>query len=217
MERTATGNLRRGITDGAGWLLRLLAALCGAVMLFSVLPMTHGIIKRHTTDTAQPVKRPAPVVMTRKTPEKRSTPLLRKQNIRSTGRRSTGRPAGFSMRFTPDLGVGSADGVALGDGGMATGVFDEEDVDKPPRRISGSQPVYPRRAKDAGLEGVVSLVLLIDRTGRVRSVTVSESPGPLFDGPVLETVRQWRFSPAEKGGVTVEVRMRQNIVFKLDS
>jgi protein TonB len=75
---------------------------------------------------------------------------------------------------------------------------------------------YPRRAKEAGLEGTVSLVLHIGRTGKVLDVSVISSPSPLFNKPVIQTVKKWKFTPAKNSGVAVQVRMKQNVAFKLD-
>jgi protein TonB len=122
----------------------------------------------------------------------------------------------FSMRFTPDLGVGGGSGVAVAGEKIGTMVFDESDVDVPPRPISRMGVDYPRRAREAGIEGTVSLVLVISRTGKVTDVSIEHSPSQLFNNPVIQTVRQWKFEPAQKGGVAVQVRMRQNISFKLD-
>ncbi len=114
--------------------------------------------------------------------------------------------------------MGSSDGVGLAPfekGGDA--VFDENDVDEPPRPVIRTPVEYPRRARDAGIEGTVSLVLLIGRNGSVVDVTVESAPSPLFAKPVHADSPTMEIFSGTKSGVAVQVRMRQNITFKLDS
>ena len=60
--------------------------------------------------------------------------------------------------------------------------------------MSRVEPVYPPLAVRAHVHGVVILEAVVDRQGRVESVTVLRSI-PLLDAAVIAAVRQWRYSP----------------------
>ena len=68
------------------------------------------------------------------------------------------------------------------------------------------------RAKN--IDGVVTLIFIVDETGRVINPRVEKSSHPEFDSPALEAVRQWKFEPAIKGGQRVSCRMRVPIRFQ---
>ncbi|MEM7207423.1 MAG: energy transducer TonB [Pseudomonadota bacterium] len=58
-------------------------------------------------------------------------------------------------------------------------------------------PTYPQSAQEAKLEGWVELVFVVDETGQLRDLTVTdEQPRGLFADAALNAVRQWRFQPA---------------------
>jgi protein TonB len=63
-----------------------------------------------------------------------------------------------------------------------------------PALISRVDPVYPALAQAAQLEGIVILEATVGETGRVESVKVLRSVGPL-DAAAVEAVKQWRYSP----------------------
>ena len=64
-----------------------------------------------------------------------------------------------------------------------------------PSRLAYVRPIYPDRAKDQGIRGVVILEALIDRQGTVRSTQILRSI-PLLDQAAAEAVCQWQYSPA---------------------
>lgn len=68
-------------------------------------------------------------------------------------------------------------------------------VDELPEAIERVPPVYPPLARAAGVEGTVSVQVLVDRAGQVRDVRV-ESSVPMLDSAAVDAVRQWRFKPA---------------------
>ena len=47
------------------------------------------------------------------------------------------------------------------------------------------------------------LVVLIDETGRVTSVTVKESAHPVYDRLVSLATRNWRYTPATRDGAPI--------------
>ena len=57
-------------------------------------------------------------------------------------------------------------------------------------------PSYPEEARRAQKQGIVQAQVLVGPSG-IRGVKI-ESGDPLFTGPVTETLKRWRFSPADR-------------------
>ena len=78
-------------------------------------------------------------------------------------------------------------------------------------------PRYPDAARRSGDQGTVTLRVQVARDGVATRVAVEKSSGsPHLDAAALEAVKAWRFSPARRGGDTIESWMLVPIVFRLD-
>jgi protein TonB len=97
--------------------------------------------------------------------------------------------------------VGGVPGGVLGGviGGTGTGPVPVLDYDRPPRALRQPKPEYPPEAFVKKVEGVVTVEILIDATGRVARVRVVRSI-PLLDAAAVAAVRQWAFEPALRKG-----------------
>lgn len=84
-----------------------------------------------------------------------------------------------------------------------------------PQIIHREPPHYTAAARQAFLNGTVALELVIDRDGRVRSPTISQSLEPGLDFAALEAIRQWRFQPAVLAGRTVAIRYEMTVQFRI--
>jgi TonB family protein len=63
--------------------------------------------------------------------------------------------------------------------------------------LQRSAPVYPRDARERGLEGWVNLTYRIDRDGRPIDVGVDAAqPAGVFERAALQALQQWRFDAA---------------------
>lgn len=80
-----------------------------------------------------------------------------------------------------------------------------EFFDVPPITITTVIPAYPESEREKGIEGVVSLRLLIGRDGMVQEVKVESHLSPLFDSVAIEAVKHSVFSPAKRDGKPVAV------------
>ena len=82
-----------------------------------------------------------------------------------------------------------------------------------PTRLDRVQ--YPQEARDAGIQGVVILEVVIDERGRVGDAKVMRSI-PLLDQPAMDEVSRWQFAPTVVNGQPVKVRMTvtQNFTLK---
>ncbi len=73
---------------------------------------------------------------------------------------------------------------------------------------------YPEAARRARIQGLVQVRFIINETGAVQDVQIEQSGGEVFDGPVLEVVKGWRYEPATKDGIRVKVRWVQRFRFQ---
>ena len=83
-----------------------------------------------------------------------------------------------------------------------------------PRKKRHVNPVYPKEAIQARIQGVVILECTIDSEGRVAEVRVLRGV-TLLNEPAIEAVRQWEYEPTVLNGVAVPVRMTVTVNFKL--
>ena len=81
-----------------------------------------------------------------------------------------------------------------------------------PRTVHAVPPVYPERARSAGIAGVVILEATIDATGTVTAAKVLRGQ-PLLDEAALAAVRQWRYEPTILNGLAVPVVMTVTVAF----
>ena len=85
---------------------------------------------------------------------------------------------------------------------------------KPPRLIKMVEPVYPKAAKEANIEGVVIVELTTGIYGRVQNVKVLRSI-PLLDQAAVDAVFQWEYEPFFLDGKLKGVIFTATVVFKL--
>ncbi|MGJ8640222.1 MAG: energy transducer TonB [Opitutaceae bacterium] len=94
-------------------------------------------------------------------------------------------------------------------------IFDINDLDKQPKTVKQIPPIYPISAKRRGLSGVVSAEFIIDERGNVVSVKITRSTDPVFEGPTIDALRQWKFTPGEKNGKIVQTRARTKLPYNI--
>lgn len=76
--------------------------------------------------------------------------------------------------------------------------------DAPPKAISTPDPPYPEEARKKGIEGKVTLRIVIDAQGKVSQVKALSGPEELLPAAVA-TVKMWQFEPPASGPVTWNV------------
>jgi periplasmic protein TonB len=87
---------------------------------------------------------------------------------------------------------------------------------RPPRALAQLAPVYPTLAKQARLEGTVSIDAVIDTEGNVVAMRVV-SGHPLLLNAALAAVRQWKYAPTYLNDQPIAVQLIVTVTFKLDS
>jgi TonB family protein len=95
--------------------------------------------------------------------------------------------------------------------------FSLAEIDQKPRAVFQANPLYPSEMRGKKVEGTVSVLFIVDASGRVTEPRIEKSSHPAFEKPALEAIRQWKFEPAVKGGQRVPCKMRQPFRFPLPS
>jgi protein TonB len=78
-------------------------------------------------------------------------------------------------------------------------------------------PVYPDNLWKTQVQGNVLLVGRIDKMGRVTDLHVVAASHRDFIAPSLAAVRAWRFRPATRDGVPVEISVNIGVRFRLQN
>jgi protein TonB len=108
-------------------------------------------------------------------------------------------------------------------GGKGTGGVTEEkleeafslsEIDQKPRAVYQVAGNYPGELRGKKLEGVVSVIFVVDASGRVSNPRIEKSSHPAFEKPALDAVKQWKFEAGVKGGERVACRMRVPMRFQ---
>ena len=97
------------------------------------------------------------------------------------------------------LGIGTDSGYEKGkDGSQVSAAGKGKAIRQRPQILQKIDPVYPEKARQQGLEGLVIVQLEVLATGLVGELSIKQSSGSsLLDTAALEAVRQWRFIPAK--------------------
>lgn len=121
--------------------------------------------------------------------------------------------------FRPDVSLSAVKGppLSMPKTDVAVVGFKLGDVDQAPRTTVRTPPVYPFRARNMGIEGVVKVRFLVDATGRTQQITIIEAKPPgVFEDAVIQAVKSWRFEPAVLDGNKVAAWIVAPLQFKLD-
>jgi TonB family protein len=89
-------------------------------------------------------------------------------------------------------------------------------LEKEPELITFVKARYPESLIAKGLEGTVTLNLLVNEKGKVDSVTVLDPLHPILDSLAAVAASQFIFSPGVAGGEAVPVYLTYNYIFTLD-
>jgi TonB family protein len=84
-----------------------------------------------------------------------------------------------------------------------------------PRKLRAVNPVYPPAAREAGIQGTVTLECTIDQHGRVTDARVVQSV-PLLDQAALDAAKQWVYEPTLLNGAAVSVVTTVTFTFRLE-
>ena len=110
------------------------------------------------------------------------------------------------------LGAGIGDGSGGGTGG---GPFRPGSGIDPPRLLREVKADYTDEARRRNLTGDVVLEIVVRSDGSVGDVKILQGLGSGLDQRAVVAVRQWRFSPARRKGVAVDVVVEVAVEFSL--
>ena len=86
----------------------------------------------------------------------------------------------------------------------------------PPKVLDKSDPKYTDEARDAKLEGTVTLTLVVGVDQRAHDIEVIKSLDRGLDANAIASIQTWRFQPGTKDGKPVPVRARIDVNFRLE-
>ena len=108
--------------------------------------------------------------------------------------------------------IGGSGSGSLGEASLEQ-AFNPADIDQKPQIVSQPSPSFPPEMRGKRIEGVVTLIFIVDPTGRVSDPRVETSTNPAYDRPALDAVRRWKFEPALRKGERVPWKMRTQVRF----
>ena len=124
------------------------------------------------------------------------------------GGAGTGRDGGSG----PGRGNGIGDGTGGGAGG---GPYRPGSGVEPPRLLQEVKAIYTEEARRANITGDVLMEVVVRADGTVGSARVLRGLGYGLDERAAAAVRQWRFAPARRLGVAVDVVVEVAMEFNL--
>lgn len=114
------------------------------------------------------------------------------------------------------VGPGAGTGAAPATGGGADDVIAlASTVQVSAKLVQSVVAAYPAGARSDDVEGDVGVEIVVDREGRVVEARLSRPAGHGFDDAALAAIRRYRFTPAQRDGHTVRVRMPWSVQFRL--
>jgi len=177
---------------------------------------------------AAPVSRNAnPIVAPSASPAPRNTPPVEEPKKAALGdvRLATpvinhGKASSAAGDSAPTLDVSASPNTAAPLSGLSTSHRTEPaapipiggDV-KPAKLIKSVQPVYPQMARTQHVSGTVQVDALIDADGNVSSMKVLSGPALLRDA-ALQSLKQWKYQPAELDGKPTSMHLTVNLQFR---
>ena len=214
------------------YLTRALAtASTGIVVLFAIAVAASGWLARQPVATLVPI---APGHQFERIPEFPPPPVpLAQPTAPHVSAAKHALPLPVPDRLAPpeqpvaskdDPGQTATGNVHENGGGDATnvpiavepvpGITDWVYYDEPPKVLTQVKPEYPDMAREAGVDGIVQLRVLVGKDGRVMDVHVDRSI-PLLNEAAVAAARLWVFTPARSNGHAVMVWVAVPIRFTL--
>ena len=131
---------------------------------------------------------------------------------------SHGPGAGGGTGSGQGTGLGEGDGRGIGPGsggGTGGGPYRPGAGITAPAILREVKPDYTDEGRRRHIEGDVVLEIVVRSDGSVGSVKLLQGLGAGLDQRAIDAVRQWRFSPAKRYGVPVDVMVEVAMEFKL--
>ena len=88
-------------------------------------------------------------------------------------------------------------------------------AETPPRAIYSPEVEYTDRARNAKLEGICTVSLIVGLDGKPSNVVVIKKLGMGLDERAVETLSRWKFEPGRRNGKPVMSHLTLSLQFKL--
>jgi TonB family protein len=173
----------------------------------------------------EPPKNPDPTLIVEPTvvaPQIANLPKINLLNLGDpngvAGPPSPGPGTGFGIGTGSGRGVGEGDGPGVGEGsggGTGGGVFRVGGGISNPVIIHRVDPQYSEEARKARYQGTVVLEAIVRKDGTVDILRVVRSLGFGLDENAMTALKQWKFRPAMKNGMAVDVSINIEVNFNL--
>lgn len=199
----------------------------GVAALRSPLPVRRPPPRVEPPPVVKPVDPPevkepppivAPVVAVAADPRDRAgVPwIAREPPPRETDSQGPGTGGGTGTGQGTGIGEGSGAGIGPGSGGgTGGGPYRPGAGITAPAITREVKPDYTEEGRRRHVEGDVVLEIVVKSDGGVGSVKLLQGLGSGLDQKAIDAVRQWRFSPATRYGVPVDVIVEVAMEFKL--
>jgi TonB family protein len=127
---------------------------------------------------------------------------------------SANRLASVGRELPPDVtGADANTGVGPLQGVLAT-VQPLGGQTKQPQLLVSSAPIYPALARQAHVEGQVTIEAVIDTTGKLTNMTVI-SGAPLLQKAAIDSLRTWKYQPGYLNEKPVPIKTLITVNFRL--
>ena len=131
---------------------------------------------------------------------------------------SQGSGAGGGAGTGQGTGNGEGLGSGIGDGsggGTGGGPYRPGSGIEPPRLVREVKADYTEEARRRSISGDVVLEIVVRSNGTVGDVRVLQGLGSGLEQNAIQAVRQWKFEPAKRKGVPVDVLVEVAVEFTL--
>lgn len=206
-----------------GLALALVAGLGITGILFAILPFSHMIatpkaaLDLRTASVAELPPEVEPDKPPEAPPEEKAKETEPEPQLAAEIQQAIPLSASLEM-------VGGSGGLLAGFGdfkemtkpeAVKDDVVDAGDLEKRPEPMSQVAPAYPAELRKAKIEGLVTLLCLLNEEGRVEDARIENSSRPEFEKPALDAIRKWRFRPGMKDGQPVRTYFRMPMRFRI--
>lgn len=200
----------------------LVPALLGAVFI-NVLLMGLASFLSHERDKPGDMLDPVAVSLVKLAPPEPPQP----EEVEKLEKPGTQQKEDFKPDLVkPQLMFSAGDlegGVVINLGNLDGGTVDNEEfvfeayeLDQPPQTIVKIPPVYPYKAREMGIEGIVQIKVLVNTDGTVGQVQIlGARPEGYFEKAVMRAVPNWKFNPGKIEGNAVTAWVVTNVRFQL--
>jgi periplasmic protein TonB len=197
-------------------------ALLGALLINAALFGLLGLLSRER-GRPQDISAPTGIrLVTLPAPQPREI-----EEIKTRPRPTTTKPETFKPDLRPPslafTGPAFDGDIVIDLGAMNTGpieqplIFNAAELDQAPQTLVRVPPIYPFKARERGVEGVVQVKLLVNMDGTVGDVQILDAtPAGIFEDAVQKTVPRWKFKPGRLDGQAVNAWIITSVRFDLD-